>query len=308
MVEAKIVKNDLTNEQVQRYVELAIANGINAVITISNQFVAKADHSPVNIPKTLLRKVDLYHWSWPWLATACEILTYQETVQDAEQSHLLGQLNHFFAHPATGVERFTQMAPTWKDVAQAVSNDEVLKKTAPEVEEAVASWIAEERDLCLHMSSHVGREVSARLERKFAEDPIARLKDQIEKLVNNQALYTGIRVPDCASDIEVCADIARRTVSAAMIIKAPADRKSIKARINWHLRMLPDDDERTRVRAHWPVRAAPTTKELRVLRTDPTAIQTENPDAAPHTFEIFIVESPGKRFSVARPSLRISSA
>ena len=98
------------------------------MITISNEFVARADHSPVSISKTLLRKVDLFHWSWSWLATVCEILEYKEAVTNREQAYLLRQLNHFLAHPATGVERFTQMTASWKDVTQSVLNDEALRK------------------------------------------------------------------------------------------------------------------------------------------------------------------------------------
>ncbi|WP_370163094.1 hypothetical protein [Limimaricola soesokkakensis] len=300
LIEAKIGRNELTPEQVTKYAELARANGIDAVITMSNEFVARADHSPVSISKTLLRKVDLFHWSWSWLATVCEILEYQETVTDSEQGYLLRQLNHFLAHPATGIERFTQMAASWKDVTQSVSNDEALKKTSPDVEAVVASWLAEERDLCLHMSSHVGQEVTAKIERKLAEDPVARLKASIEGLVARHTLTSVIRVPHCASDMDVCVDLARRTIAVSMSLKAPNDKKSTKARVNWLLRMLPEDDERLLVRAHWPGRGAPTTKDLKSLRTDPTSIQNDNPDTTPHAFEILLVENLGKRFSGRR--------
>lgn len=300
LIEAKIGRNELTQEQVQKYLELAKANGIDAVITVSNEFVARADHSPVSVAKTLLRKVDLFHWSWSWLATVCEILEYQEAVTDIEQDYLLRQLNHFLAHPATGVERFTQMAPTWKDVTQSVLNDEALKKSAPEVEAVAASWIAEERDLCLHMSSHVGQEVSAKIERKLAGDPAQRLKSLIDTLVSSQTLGSVVRVPNCASDMDVCVDLARRTVAVSMSLKAPLDKKSTKARVNWLLRMLPDDDDRLLLRAHWPGRGAPTTKDIKSLREDPMVIQNDNPDAAPHSFEVLLVENLGKRFSGRR--------
>lgn len=300
LIEAKIGRNELKADQVSKYAELAKANGIDAVITISNEFVSRADHSPVSISKMLLRKVDLFHWSWSWLATVCEILEYKEAVTDSEQGYLLRQLNHFLAHPATGVERFTQMAASWKDVTQSVLNDEALKKTAPEVEAVAASWVAEERDLCLHMSSHVGQAVAAKIERKLVEDPAARLKSLVENLVSRHTMSSVIRVPHCASDMDLCVDLARRTVAVSMSLKAPGDRKSTKARVNWLLRMLPEDDERLLVRAHWPGRGAPTTKDVKTLRSEPSAIQNDNADAKPHTFEVLLVENLGKRFSGRR--------
>lgn len=48
MVEAKIGKGEICSEQIERYLNLAKANGIDAIITLSNQFVARADHYNVN--------------------------------------------------------------------------------------------------------------------------------------------------------------------------------------------------------------------------------------------------------------------
>lgn len=297
LVEAKIGRNCLQQDQVSKYVELARANGIDAVITISNEFASRPDHSPVSVSKVLLRKVGLFHWSWSWVATLCEILNYQEAVTDTEQEYLLRQLNQFLAHPGTGVERFAQKAASWKDVVQSVTNGDNLKKASPELEEAAASWISEERDLCLHLSSHIGQEVTTVLERKLVSDPGALLKSKIDTLTTSHKLKSLFRVPNCASDIHVCADLTRRTVEASMSVKAPTDKKTTKARVNWLLRMCPSDDEGLIVRAHWPGRGAATSSDLKALRENHTLIQNDNPDAAPHTFEVALVENLGKRFS-----------
>jgi hypothetical protein len=300
LIEAKIGKAKLDSDQVQRYIEIAKANGIDAVITISNEFVARADHSPVSIPKNLLRKTKLYHWSWTWLATQCEILAVQNAVEDQEQTFLLNEVLRFLNHPGTGVERFTQMGSGWKDIVQTVTNKGTLKKTATEVEEGVGCWFEEERDLNLQLSRHVGQPVETIIERKLKDDPVGRLKAGISKLVDKERLESVYRIPDSAADIEVIADLTRKTVTAGMKIKAPLDRKSTKARTNWLLKMLKEDDDRIMVRAHWPGRASATMKALSVLRENPDAFQSENKDTAPHAFEVFLVESLGKRFAGRR--------
>lgn len=300
LIEAKIGTAKLEAEQVTRYVEMARTNGIDAVITISNEFVTRADHSPVTVPKTLLRKVCLYHWSWTWIATQCEILAYKGAVEDTEQAFLLNEIRRFFNHPGTGVYRFTQMGKSWKDLNQAITNDAALKKSAPEIEEGVACWIEEERDLCLQLSRHVGEPVETIVERKLKGDPAGRLKYGIDNLVKDRCLSSTYRIPDSAADIEVKADLALRTVSACMRLKAPQDRKSTKARVNWLLRMLKEDDPRVLVLAHWPGRAAATDATLTQLREEPDVLQSENRDATPHTFEIRLVERLGKRFAGSR--------
>lgn len=62
-VESRIGRNGFTNEQVQISVEFAKANEMDAVIPVSNRFVARGDHLPVPIPRTLLKKMSLLHRS-----------------------------------------------------------------------------------------------------------------------------------------------------------------------------------------------------------------------------------------------------
>ena len=297
LIETKIGNAGLDSEQVTKYLDLARANDIDAVITISNQFVARPHHSPVDVPKTLLRKTKLYHWSWSSISTQSEILELQKAVDDPQQVFLLNEVNRFFSHPKTGIERFMQMAPGWKDVVQAVTNGARLTKSAPEVEECVSSWFSEERDLCLDMSRHVGTQVTAKIARKHDLSADERIRDGIADLISTHSLVSSLRVPDCASDIEICADLKGKTVSVSMSLRAPQDRKSTKARLNWLLRMLKDDDPSLFIRAHWAGKATPTMKEIEILRNDPEAIQASNLTLVPHTFDVILVKNLGKRFS-----------
>lgn len=300
LVEAKIGKADLDPEQVQRYIETARDNGIDAVITLSNQFVARADHSPVQMSKVLLRKVNLFHWSWMSIVTACEILEYQQSVEDTEQAFLLREFLRYLNDQRTGVERFAQMGADWKDLTQRVTNGAALKKSDDDIANMIGCWFEEERDLCLQLSRHVGQSVETVIERKFKLEPAARMKASITDLVENLTLTSTYRVPDCAGDIEVAASLRLRTISASMKVKAPLDKKSTKARVNWLMRMLKKDDPRIMVTAHWPGRAAPIQKPLAVLRVDPDAIQTDNPTVVPHSFEVALVNNSGKRFGGRR--------
>jgi hypothetical protein len=300
LVEAKIGKSDLDAEQVTRYLEAAKANKIDAVITISNQFVARADLSPLTLPKTILKKAGLFHWSWTWIQTQCDIIALQKQVEDQEQEYLLREFQRLLKHPTTGIERFTQMGPSWKDIVQAVSNQETLKRTSPEVEETVSSWFQELRDISLLLSSHVGQSVSVKVERALIGDAAERLKDGCKILTEQNKLNGTFVVPAAASDIELYADLARRSIVFSMKLKAPQDRKSTKARVNWLLRMLKDDDPRLAIRAHWPGRKPPTQKDVSLLKLDADSIDDEKSDTAPHSFEVLLIELDAKRFAGRR--------
>ena len=299
LVEAKIKKNPIEDEQVTKYLEAAKDSGIDAIITISNQFVARADHSPVKAPKPLLRKTGLFHWSWTYIQTQCEILS-RDMIEDSDQSFMLAEFLRFLDHKDTGIERLTSMSQGWRELVQTVANQGALKKNSLEVEDCVGCWNQEERDLCLLLSRHVGARVQTVIGRKFASNPIARLKDGISRLVDEKILYSAFRIPDCAADLEVFAHLMARTATYGMKLKAPLDRQSTKSRVNWLLRMLPDCDSRLVVRAHWPGRTEPTDKLVQELRNDPRAIQTEKPDATPHSFEVLLIEDLGSDFSGRR--------
>ncbi len=299
LVEAKIKKNRIEDEQVASYLEAARDSGIDAVITISNEFVARADHSPIKVSKALLRRTSLFHWSWTYIRTQCEILS-GDVVEDPEQAFMLTEFLRLLNHRDTGVERFTSMSHGWRELVQTVTNQGALKKSSPEVEDCVGCWHQEERDLCLQLSRHVGARVQSVIARKLANDPLARLKDGISRLVDEKVLYSDFRIPDCAADLELRAYVSSRTLTFGMRLKAPLDRRSTKARVNWLLRMLPDDDPRLFVRAHWPGRADPTDKPVRQLRGDPGAIQRDKADATPHSFEVLLIESLGSDFYGSR--------
>ena len=300
IIEAKIGKASLSSDQVSRYLELARANSIDAVITLSNQFVTRADHPPVEVSKSLLKKTNLYHWPWMWVLTRCQLLQYEKSIADDEQRFLLKEFVRFLDHPSTGVESFTQMDKSWKDVVRAVGTGAKLSKFSPDVEKAVAAWIEEQRDVCLLLSRRVGKSVDLSIDKKLRDDPVGHLKHGIDQLVETNKLSVSLKVPDTASDIDVCADIARKSITVSMQVRAPQDRKSTKARLTWLTKMLKVDDDRLIVRAMWPSRRPPTQASLLAAREKPECLQTENRDLAPHSFEVALVEDLGGRFIGSR--------
>lgn len=300
LIEAKIGKAEIQEEQVSKYIELAKANGIDAVITLSNQFVARADHPPLKLPKSLLKKTSLFHWPWMWVLTKCQLLELEDAVSDEEQKFLLSEFIRFLEHSSTGVEGFNHMGKSWREIVRDVGAGASLKKSSQEVEDVVAAWIEEQRDLCLLMSRNIGKTVKLKMERKYNDDPVGRLKAEIGRFVDEKSFRAALQVPDTAADLEIEADLLRKCVVSSMKLKAPADKKSTKARVNWLLRMLKEDEPRIFVRALWPSRAAPTQASLAELRESPDIIQTENNSLVPHAFEVMLIEDLGGRFAGSR--------
>lgn len=301
LFEIKQRKNQLESAQVERYVKLARLNGLDAVITVSNQFTARPDHHPLQLAKNRTGKVGLYHWSWMWIFTQASLLDMDDSVENPDQALLLRELVRFFGHSSAGIDGFDQMNREWKDVVRTIESRTALRRTAPEVESTVASWHEEERDLCLIMARHLGQSVRLKLDRKHRDAPLERLKDDCAKLADEHILECTLQIPNAAGDLVITVDMKGRTISCSMQVETPKDKKSTKARVNWLLRQIAKaDDPDLFVSAVWPSRAPNTTQPLDVVRGDPTTLQTENRKLAPRALEVRMVRQPAGKFAGSR--------
>jgi len=98
--------------------------------------------------------------------------------------------------------------------------------------------------------------------------------------------------------LEVIVDLARRCIDTGMTLRAPEDRKSTTAKVNWLLRQIRIEHvEDLYIRMHWPGKSAPTQHLVEELRAD-VKIATEGKEhLAPTGFFIFESKQLGGRFT-----------
>src|SRR5690554_137715 len=301
LVEAKIGKAELLPEQVERYMALAKASGINAVITISNQFTSIPSHPPVKVSKAATKGVELYHWSWVFAWTQAKLLLNENVFDNPAEKYILTEMVRYFGHPNIGVSRFDRMNADWKDLVAKVQAGAVLPKTDASVEASVSSWHQEVRDLCLLMARKLNAPVHAYMSKLHRNDPELRMRDDCEYLVKNHKLYARLDIPDAAAPLEVVADLVRRSVCIYMNVIAPKDKKKTTARVSWLIKQLAKSNpENVYIRASWPGRAPITQALLKDLREDPTLIEGDNKALAPVAFEVMLVHDMAAKFSGAK--------
>jgi len=297
LVEAKVGNSDLTPEQVESYLELARLNGIDALITLSNQFTSLPTHHPIALSSASRKKAEAYHWSWKYVVTQASLLISNEQVSDADQRIILNEMNRFLTHPSAGVKSFDQMPAAWSELVARVQAGGKISASASETKEVIGAWHQELRDLSLILSRQLSIDVDTYISRAHASDPAARLKASIGDFAANESLDASLIVPDAAAPIDICCDLKKRTISVAMRLKAPADRKSTKARVSWIVRQLGKADAANlHLRLHWPGRSAHTQYPLGVLRDENTVVGADRVGLVPHSFEIILVRDIGGRF------------
>lgn len=206
LVEAKVGNAELTVDQLEKYLDIAKANGIDALVTISNQFAPLPSQHPVHVSAAAAKKARLLHWSWMYLVTQATLQLNNGEIEDKEQRIILNEMVRFFSHPSAGVKSFEQMPAAWTAVAGTVQAGGFISAKPEDAQEVVGAWYQEIPDLSLILSRQLGEDVAVTVPRAYASDPAARLKADSHRLANEHCLDATFVVPNPAAAIQISAD------------------------------------------------------------------------------------------------------
>lgn len=297
LVEAKIGGAELTKDQIEQYLDLARAAGIDAVITISNQFATMPTHHPVGVSGHKTRSIGLYHFSWLSLIARANVIAQDQSISDPEQAYVLGELVRHLEHDKSGVLALTRMSSGWKSICEQVQHGAPLRRNDSQLDETIASWHQLSRYLAVEMTTALRKPVQVALTRKQADDPSALIKEDSEQLIKNNILRSEFDVPNAAAKIGFCADFTRRTINISMRLDAPKDKTRATASINWLTRQLKSvEASNVIVLAHWPRRTPTTMAPLHKAIEDPQVLVPNGSKETPSSLEVVQILDLAGRF------------
>ena len=300
LVEAKVKNAALQTEQVERYLDLAKSLEIDAVITISNQFVATPNQSPCEVNKLKLRKVNLFHWSWTYIETEAKIQLERSAISDPDQAYILSEFVRYLDDDA-GVSGFDQMGKEWVEACKTLFAKSKVDRKSSICTAVVRDWDELMRSATLSMSRELQANVTTTMSAKDRKDPQGRLELMRSQFAESGLLCSRLEVPNAASPILVEADLTRRSLTLSMALDAPRDRKRPTATVTWLLRQLAKaEDNSLLLVAKWPGRTPDTCAELSRVREDPEVLLSDHKGQMPRTFELRSVTDLGGKFTQRR--------
>lgn len=298
LVEAKVGNAEITADQIEKYREIAKEQNIDCVITISNQFATQPHHHPVEEIRKSRSKIPVFHWSWMSVLTMTDLLLNRDGVADEDQKVLLNELRRFLTHESAGVKGFARMPPEWTELNRLISAGGKIPKKSDEAATVLDAWHQETRDLSLILSRQTETTVREKLPRKHRSDPVTRRKDELQLLTDASQLHVTLDIPDAAAPIELVADLALRTINVGMTLRAPEDKVSSKARVNWLLRQIKTERiDEVFVKMTWPGRSEDTHFPLTQLIHEPAAYEKEKTGLQVLKFHVFIARRLGVKFT-----------
>ncbi len=308
LVESKIGNSELTKEQIEEYLDLAKQHGINALITISNQFATTPTHHPVKIGKIKTRSVELYYFSWLSLKSKAVLLTGNKGIDDPEQAYILSELVRYLDHDSSGVSSLTKMPSHWKDICHSIQQGTVLNKNSEIIEHSVSGWHQLLRHLALNLSMSIGQPVKLALSRAREQDAEFNFTEDCNHLSRESSLRAEFDIPNTASKLNFSADCLRRTINISMKLEAPKDKTRATASINWITRQLKGKESgNVSIRAYWPKRIPMTAAPLATALETPAVMIPPGVNDLPTFLEIIRVVDLAARFKGAKTFVEDSS-
>ena len=306
LVESKVGSAELSVDQVEEYLDIAKELGIDAVITISNQFAANPTHSPIRVSRLKTKRVALFHFSWMSLLSKATMLIKEHVVEDPEQAFILNELVRYLEHDSSGVVTTVKMPNVWRSAVDDVQLGKVLRRTDPQVRDCVLAWHQLLRYFAISLSSDLYRPVNVVLSKSQILDAENVISEDIASVVANNFLSGELDVPGAAGKIELLADLARRRFVVSMRIDAPSDVRALTS-VNWLLKQLKNENLRGDyiLEIAWPRRTQTSSVQLAKLFEEPKLALAESHGLVPRRFTIQLNTDLLAKFKTSRGLVEI---
>ena len=297
LVEVKTGPNELGREQIETYLDLARDNGIDAVLTISNQLTPSAGAHPVDVDKRKLKRVALHHLSWAEVVSAAVIQRVHHGVSDPEQAWILAELIRYLQHPRSGAIDFADMGAAWVTTREAVLAG-TLRPNDKGVGDVVSRWDQLLRFAALRFERELGSGVQVALSRRELADPSVRSSAIVAELTKSGLLTGSLRVPNTAGDLDIVADLRTGRCTVSVEIAAPGDGRG-PTRVNWLVRQLSEAPANLRIDAFAHMARLSTSELLSTVRADPSKLLPD-PKADLRRFRVSATSQLGTKRGVGR--------
>ena len=311
LLEVKTKIKKLDAGQIERYLQTAKTEKMDALITISNQLVARPDHNPVEVRKK--HGLKLFHWSWKFIQTEAKLLQNREVFDKRScEAYILDEFIKFLNNKSVGISGIDGMPKqSWKKLLDTAVGQGVIRKDSPEVHDVVSTWYSEVRDLQLQLCQNLRLptdKVNIKMSKKHISDPKERLKYGCQHLLNTNELEAEFKIDNAASGLKVIVNINKKAIIVSMVLDAPRDKTTGYSRVRWLLKQFEKMEQSNKkgtsviridklsVVIYFENRPQGKLYELKKL-IGQTDIKDFNKSPLPRKFEIFYVYNDQGKFS-----------
>ena len=176
LVEVKVGDSPLDPEQIDIYHKLAGEEGVDALVTISNQAALPNGRPPVALDGRRLRRVPVVHLSWERLLAEARLLSNQKEVEDPDQHWMLDEWIKYVAAEESRIIDPPSLGVYWSVVLQA-AKEQKLSAVSSQLTDVTEHWDAFLKKLALRLRAKMGADVQRRTSRADVKNPDGRISN-----------------------------------------------------------------------------------------------------------------------------------
>lgn len=244
-VEVKVNSNAIEQDQIEKYLQLAKQEEVDAVITVSND----ASIDGLGFTKNQLRGIELLHLSWDRLLSEARVLRGQGGVDDSDQQWLLDEWIQYVSDPASRIIDPPSLGAYFGELLTAARENH-LAGAVLAVKDVCAHWDGFLKKAAHRLRARLGVEVNPGMtaaEKQSHEVRIANL----QRLVQTESRLVGsLKVRNAASNINIDVLLPQRAVRFGIEVKAPTTGRQL-TRLKWMTRQLTKAPPTARIQVHW---------------------------------------------------------
>lgn len=270
LVEVKIGSNDLDQAQLGRYINRAIDEKMDCIITISNEMSISPDQPPLRLKpaEKRLRKIPHYHWSWRHIKYTAEKCLRQENF-DEMSGFILKQFVELLDKQAT-IHGYNTMPSCWPKFVETLRDGG--SPSAEDKEEVISGWFQEAADISIILSEIFDDEVECIYEEKSLE----LRREAAEKLLNAESDMKALFKLPNGKIISVIVDVDSRSLKFETTHLPTQKVKTSHKQIERFLDLFRDssndgewgDHSDVRLFANWKRQRSPTDYTMREAMSD----------------------------------------
>lgn len=277
-IEAKSEKSAIRPEQIQDYLQLANMCGVDAIITISNEFARVPDELPYHVGQAKRKGREIFHFAWADIRTFLDLNKNHPDLSEVE-ALLVQQCLLYFWDDGSGVQTYDAMPANWPAFVEAASTALGFGSNMKGLTEIIHGWQQERRDLCSKIMHQSKRSVELRHFSGARSSEEERLKADKKRLAEDYVLSADYYLKDDRASLKIRADLKSKLTTAALDIEPPAG-KGAKAAVRWAAGAVDGlSASNLSVSFDWPGRGPGTTALASALVEDPDLLCEGQKDA-----------------------------
>ena len=269
---------------------IARQNHVNAIITVCDKFTALPSLLPVDIERTVIEGMEVYHLPWGRIYTTAKQLMISDENMSAEDHATLGKFIDYMAHETQCLEASSRLQPETRTIAKTIISGASLDPLNSEILNVVASW----RENLKFIAFKLHDQFDCKAIVDGADVSVAKLKDQLVQDAHmfsvSHNLFGAITLQAGMEPILLKADLTRRTANYSMTFNVPEESSKPTAKLTALLKKLRDGvTEDLYIKAIFSGKEAPKQASLEMVLENSAVLKADYPDSIPEAYEVLMV-------------------